>query len=69
MLSFPSPDFAQAVTMKDAAVSSPFAKSASDGLETRTMKAMIRGIKFITQSSTLEYAGEALPNVTVVTQR
>ncbi len=39
-----------------------------DGPDTRTMKAMIRGIEFITQNSTLEYAGEALPDVIVVTE-
>ncbi len=42
--------------------------TALDGPETRTMKAMIRGIEFITQNSTLEYAGEALPDVIVVTE-
>jgi hypothetical protein len=42
--------------------------AALDGPETRTMKAMIRGIEFITQNSTLEYAGEALPDVIVVTE-
>lgn len=42
--------------------------AALDGLETRTIKAMIQGIEFITQNSTLEYAGEALPDVTVVTE-
>lgn len=39
-----------------------------DGHETRTMKAMIRGIEFITQNSALEYAGEALPDVTLITE-
>jgi hypothetical protein len=66
MLSFPTPDNAQVVTMNDARVGTPFDKSSSDGLE--TMKAMIRDIEFITQNSTLEYAGEALPDITVVTE-
>lgn len=68
MLSFSSPDFAQPITMNDAAVSTPFDKNGSDGLETRTMKAMIRDIEFITQNSTLEYSGQALPDVVVVTE-
>ena len=36
------------------------------GPETEEMKAMIRHIEFITQNSSLEYAGQDLPDVTVV---
>lgn len=38
----------------------------AEGPETRTMRAMIAGIEFVTQNSTLVYAGEGLPVVTVV---
>lgn len=40
----------------------------ADGLETRKMLAMIADIEFITQNSSLEYAGEALPLVTIVSE-
>ncbi|WP_353476183.1 hypothetical protein PVT71_24830 (plasmid) [Salipiger sp. H15] len=38
----------------------------AEGFETRVMQAMIRDIEFITQNSSLEYAGQDLPGVTVV---
>jgi hypothetical protein len=40
----------------------------ADGPETQKMLAMIADIEFITQNSLLEYAGQALPEVTVVTE-
>lgn len=40
----------------------------ADGSETQNMSAMIADIEFITQNSLLEYAGQALPDVIVVTE-
>lgn len=40
----------------------------ADGPETQKMQAMIADIEFITQNSLLEYAGQTLPDVTVVTE-
>jgi hypothetical protein len=39
-----------------------------DGPETQLMRAMTADIEFITEYSTLEYAGQALPDVIVVTE-
>lgn len=36
--------------------------------ETQELLAMIRGIEFITQNSSLEYAGQPLPRVAIVTE-
>src|SRR4029078_5976844 len=38
----------------------------AEGPETQAMLAMIRDIEFITQNSSLGYAGEDLPEVTIV---
>lgn len=38
----------------------------AEGLETDVMQAMIRDIEFITRNSSLDYGGQDLPNVTVV---
>jgi hypothetical protein len=40
----------------------------AEGRETEKMRAMIAGIEFITQNSSLEYAGEALPGMTIVAE-
>lgn len=40
----------------------------AEGRETEKMRAMIAGIEFITQNSSLEYAGQALPGVTIVAE-
>jgi len=41
----------------------------ADGPETQKMLAMIRNIEFITQNSSLEYAGQDLPDVIIVSER
>jgi hypothetical protein len=40
----------------------------AEGPETQIVQAMIRDIEFITQNSSLEYGGEHLPEVTVVSE-
>jgi hypothetical protein len=68
LLTAVSMGLAQTVILSAETEESVFDLSAVDAAESQMMKAVIADIEFISEYSSLGYAGQALPEVTVVTE-